>query len=72
MATSWHVVADNLNTHLSESVVRLVARLCGIEDDLGEKGKFGVLTSMITREAFLPQCQPSHPLSLHVQARFLA
>jgi hypothetical protein len=44
MATSWHVVADNLNTHLSESGVRLVARLCGIEDDLGEKGKFGVLT----------------------------
>jgi hypothetical protein len=25
--TRWHVVADNLNTHVSESLVRLVARL---------------------------------------------
>jgi hypothetical protein len=37
--TAWHVVADNLNTHVSESVARLVAQLCGIDDDLGEKGK---------------------------------
>ena len=26
----WRIVCDNLNTHLSESVVRLVARHCGI------------------------------------------
>lgn len=52
-ATKWRVVADNLNTHLSESVVRLVARLCKIDDDLGEKGKSGVLATMPTREAFL-------------------
>lgn len=26
----WEVVADNLNTHLSEGVVRLIARLSGI------------------------------------------
>jgi hypothetical protein len=30
-STQWQVVADNLNTHLSESVVRLVAELCNIE-----------------------------------------
>ena len=52
-ATKWRVVADNLNTHLSESVVRLVAHLCKIDDDLGEKGKSGVLATMPTREAFL-------------------
>jgi hypothetical protein len=47
-------VVDNLNTHCSESLVRYVARLEGIdESELGKKGKFGVLKSMATRQVFL-------------------
>ena len=37
-ATKWHVVLDNLNTHQSESLVRLVARHEGLEEGLGQKG----------------------------------
>jgi hypothetical protein len=52
---SWIFVVDGLNTHMSESLVRLVAAHCGIEDDLGVKGRRGVLKSMKTRRAFLEQ-----------------
>src|SRR3954451_2872459 len=47
------LVLDNLNTHCSATLVELVARLCGIEDDLGKKGMRGVLKSMKSRQEFL-------------------
>ena len=49
----WIFIADQLNTHKSESLVRLVAERCGIEVDLGIKGKSGILKSMPSRSAFL-------------------
>lgn len=49
----WIFVTDRLNTHQSESLVRLVAQRCNIQDDLGLKGKKGILESMERRAAFL-------------------
>lgn len=54
----WRFVVDNLNTHVSESLVRYVAAACGIDDDLGKKGHHGILKSVPTRRAFLSD--PSH------------
>lgn len=51
--SEWIFVADQLNTHKSESLVRWVAAACGITDDLGEKGVSGVLKSQESRAAFL-------------------
>jgi putative transposase len=42
-----------LNTHQSESLVRWVAELSGIEEDWGIKGQSGILASMANRAAFL-------------------
>jgi len=47
-------ITDNLNTHMSESLVKLVAVKCGInEASLGIKEKHGILKSMASRAEFL-------------------
>ena len=46
-------VADQLNVHKSESLVRYIAKHCGITDELGVKGKSGILKSIASRQAFL-------------------
>jgi len=50
---AWIFITDQLNTHQSETLVRLVAEQCAIQGDLGIKGKSGHLASMSTRAAFL-------------------
>ena len=47
------IIADQLNTHKSESLVRWIASECNIKIDLGIKGKLGILKSQITRMEFL-------------------
>jgi putative transposase len=54
----WLFITDQLNTHQSEALVRLVAQRCGLSDELGVKGKRGGLQSMSSRAAFLSD--PSH------------
>ena len=65
--TKWDIVCDNLDIHLSESVVRLVARACRVKASLGAKGKSGVLASRATRQAFLSQ--PKHRITFHFTPR---
>ena len=54
----WIFIADQLNTHQSELLVRWVASQIGYTDNLGEKGKSGILKSMSTRAEFL--ANPEH------------
>lgn len=49
----WVFIVDQLNTHKSAGLVRLIAELCGVADDLGVKGRSGILQDMDTRAGFL-------------------
>lgn len=51
-------LADQLNTHMSASLVQWIAEQIGFGQDLGKKGYKGILKSKITRKAFLED--PAH------------
>jgi transposase len=63
LSPKYHLVMDCLNTHQSEALVRLVAKLESDSIDLGEKGKSGILKSMPSRAEFLTD--PNHRLVIH-------
>lgn len=54
----WIFVTDQLDTHRSATLVELVARCCGIHEELGVKGKEGILKSKKSRRQFLED--PDH------------
>ena len=62
-AAKWHLIMDCLNTHQSESLVRLVAEKEGLDIDLGIKGKSGILKSIKSRSVFLSD--PTHQIVFH-------
>lgn len=62
-AKKWHIVLDNLNTHISEGLVRYVAALSHVTDDLGVKGSSGILKNKSSRAEFLSD--PSHKIVFH-------
>lgn len=55
---TWRFITDNLNTHLSESLVKFIAEQCEIDKELGIKGKCGILKSVASRREFL--CDRQH------------
>jgi hypothetical protein len=63
LAFKWGFVCDNLNTHMSASLVRYVAEESDIVADLGIKGKSGILKSKASRAAFLSD--PTHRIVFH-------
>lgn len=50
---AWIFILDQLNTHKSEGLVRYIAKACNDTQDLGQKGKTGILKNMESRMAYL-------------------
>ena len=53
-----HLVSPSIGPTRTEAAVELVARRCGVQDELGKKGETGILKSKQTHRAFRED--PSH------------
>ena len=51
--SAWIFVCDNLNTHMSETLVKFIAEQINYTGDLGVKGKEGILENKSSRQSFL-------------------
>jgi len=51
--SEWIFIVDQLNTHKSETLVKLIAQNIQDEQDLGLKGKSGILQNMPSRKKYL-------------------
>jgi transposase len=67
----WIFVVDRLNTHLSESLVKFVAKRCNIADALGKKRQRYPEINGDTRGISVGY-QPPDPLRLPSEAQFVA
>jgi hypothetical protein len=63
LSLQWHFISDNLNTHMSASLVRYAAEESDLDIDLGVKGKSGILKSKASRAEFLSD--PTHRIVFH-------
>ena len=70
LTSKWDFISDNLNTHMSASLVRYVAEESDIAADLGVKGKSGILKSKASRAAFLSD--PTHRIVFHYTPKWLS
>ena len=63
-SAEWIFIADQLNTHKSEELVRFIAREINFKGDLGKTGHHGsgILKSMNTRMNFLENIASFHKL----------
>ena len=52
-SAGWVFIADQLNTHKSETLVRFIAAHIGFDGQLGRKEHHGILKNLASRESFL-------------------
>jgi hypothetical protein len=57
----------SLNDTALESLVRFVAEQCGLPEELGTKGKSGILKNQESRAKFLHREDPQDTLCVHAK-----
>jgi len=69
---AWIFITDQLNTHQSETLVRLVAVQCGIQEDLGKNSQKWSSRQHEHARSLSLRPRSSYSLRLHSPTQFLA